>query len=539
MSQGRRYHILGVLGKGGFGTVYKAELLGEGGFKRKVALKVLNADMRDVDDVASRLRDEARLLGLLRHRSILGVDGLVRLNGRWTVVMEYIDGADLQRITRKSCFPLGPALEVIGEVAGALHVAYATESSDGKPLRLLHRDIKPPNILLTSAGEVKVLDFGIARAEFSDREAKTQSVLYGSVAYMAPERLDFEELPAGDVYALGTVLFELLTAEQFGRASIRGEKHQLAVERALETLKSKVKDCPEGFVEMIGSMLSYEPSERPSAREVERRCRVLRGGRDDDPYLRDWAEMVIPEVMRDMSSLKQDDFSGSVVMESISMSATIVDESQSDFEGTDNRTYFVENSSSDKGRKESGQKGSGLMRYMLGGSLVGCVGLTLAGGLIVLLAVLFIVWRSGNSVETTQEVGNRTTEHDTPKDELAEQAPDAALNDPANENHEYGPPTGFQYRVKLTKNWVKFKFPIGKGNITYSDEKTLVVMYGGGPLKPLSRRYAECFSKRGWTSEMTYEGETAVTRTIVKDKKKMAISVVPSQGNTLVSISRM
>ena len=106
MSEGRRYQILGVIGKGGFGTVYKAQLLGEGGFKRTVALKVLNADMREMEDVASRLRDEARLLGLLRHRAILGVDGLVRLNGRWTVVMEFIDGADLGRVTRTSLLPL-------------------------------------------------------------------------------------------------------------------------------------------------------------------------------------------------------------------------------------------------------------------------------------------------------------------------------------------------------------------------------------------------------------------------------------------------
>jgi serine/threonine-protein kinase len=86
-------------------------------------------------------------------------------------------------------------------------------------MHLIHRDIKPPNLLLTAAGETKVLDFGIARADFGGREAQTKSVLYGSVGYMAPERMEFEELPAGDVYALGTVLFELLDGQPLGKGS--------------------------------------------------------------------------------------------------------------------------------------------------------------------------------------------------------------------------------------------------------------------------------------------------------------------------------
>ena len=315
MSEGRRYRIEGVLGQGGFGTVYKAQLLGEGGFTRAVALKVLNADMVGMEDVARRLRDEARLLGLLRHRAILHVDGLVRMKGRWTVVMEFIDGCDLQKVARGGGVPLGPALEIVGEVASALHVAYSTPSPSGVPLQLLHRDIKPPNILLTSAGEVKVLDFGIARAEFGNREAKTKSVLYGSVGYMAPERLDFEELPEGDVYALGTVLFEILTGDPLGKASIRAERHQGKVDQALDLLDRKVGPLPPDFPELLGSMLAYDPEDRPSAREVERRCRSIRQ-QVEGPWLRDWAEHAVPPLLGAQGPLGTDAFSGSVIAES-------------------------------------------------------------------------------------------------------------------------------------------------------------------------------------------------------------------------------
>ncbi len=295
--------------------MYRADLLGEGGFTRKVALKVLNADMVGVEDVAHRLRDEARLLGLLRHRAIVQVDGLVLLNDRWTVVMEYIEGSDLQRLLRASGpMPLGCALEVISEVASALDIAYATPGPNGVPLHLLHRDIKPPNILLTAAGEIKVLDFGIARAEFSGREAQTKSVLYGSIGYMAPERMEFEELPAGDVYALGTVLFELLDGAPLGKSSINPQKHAAHIDASLQRLWKKIPAVPAEFPELLRSMLAYEPDERPTAREVERRCRALRS-QATDPWLRDWAEKVLPPLLVAPVESKIDDFSGSIVVE--------------------------------------------------------------------------------------------------------------------------------------------------------------------------------------------------------------------------------
>lgn len=288
MSEHRRYEILNVLGVGGFGTVYRARFVGEGGFSKEVALKVLKPDMEGVADVAQRLRDEARVLGLLRHRAIVQVDRLTQLDGRWTVVMEYIEGQDLSKLIRLGPLPPGPALEITAEVAGALHAANTRPGPNGQPLRLVHRDLKPSNIRLTTYGEVKVLDFGIARAEFEAREALTRSLSFGTPDYMSPERLDHQgDTPAGDVYALGLVLLEMVVGRRLGRSSANAERHAIRMDEARFMLnEAKV---PEALGNLVMECLAYSPAQRPSADDLERRCLAL--SRELGPMpLRAWAE---------------------------------------------------------------------------------------------------------------------------------------------------------------------------------------------------------------------------------------------------------
>jgi serine/threonine protein kinase len=313
VSSGRRYEIEIPLGKGGFGTVYRARFVGEGGFSKVVALKVLNENMSDLEEVLARLRDEARLLGMLRHRAIVSADRLVRLANRWAVVMEYVEGADLKRIVKESKVPVGAAVEILGEVAGALHSAWHTQGPDGKPLHLIHRDIKPSNIVLTSYGEIKVLDFGIARADFGEREAETKAFGMGSLPYMAPERLDFLDTAAADVYALGVVFFELVTGRAFGRASANPDRHTKHVNAALRFLVEQGVGNRDLLL-FLGSLLAYDPDDRPTARQLERMCVNLRRRFDDEP-LRYWAEQVVPGILVDIAKLPADSLTGSALVE--------------------------------------------------------------------------------------------------------------------------------------------------------------------------------------------------------------------------------
>ncbi|MCB9763614.1 MAG: protein kinase [Alphaproteobacteria bacterium] len=290
----RRYELVEALGKGGFGTVYRARLTGPEGFTKDVALKVLHDNMSANPEVAGRLRDEARVLGLVRHRAIVHVHDLCCLDGRWSVVMEYIEGADLSRLLRVGSVPPGPALEIIQEVAAALHAAWTAQGPDGEPLHIRHRDLKPGNIRVTRHGEVKILDFGIARADFAAREVQTGSVLFGTPAFMSPERLDFADGPAADIYALGCILFQMLHGERFGRTHVSRPRHERKVHDRINALGDAVSPQLRA---LLRRLLDWDPEHRPTAEELEELCRAARRG-DDGPSLRRWAQDTLLEAAR-------------------------------------------------------------------------------------------------------------------------------------------------------------------------------------------------------------------------------------------------
>jgi len=302
--EARRYRITGVLGKGGFGTVYRATMEGAGGFHKNVAIKLLRDE--DVPDLTlQRFRDEARILGLVRDRAIVNVDPPTRLAGRWAVVMEYVDGASLQRLLQLGRFPASVTAEIVQEVARVLDKVYRTPGPDSaEPLRLLHRDIKPANIQVTPDGEVKVLDFGIAKAEFAAREAHTQAYVGGTKGFIAPERLEGQDGPEGDVFSLGVTAHVMLTGQRPTRRQMMGLEET--------TVESDDPDM-QAVLELTTRMRAIDPGQRPSAREVEEACAHIRRS-SQGPSLRRWAE----EMVAKASALRPDDeMVGSLLSETL------------------------------------------------------------------------------------------------------------------------------------------------------------------------------------------------------------------------------
>lgn len=340
MEPRRRFRFLREIAQGGFGKVYLAEMVTGDGFSSVVAIKLLHGRWLDNDEIVMRSRDEARLLGRIRHRNIVRVEDLTAISGQCAIVMEYLEGVDLKTTAtwlreHNLPFPRKSIFETIGAMAAALDAAYNhSPLQGGAPLRVIHRDIKPSNAMLTAEGEVKVLDFGTARANFEDREAKTQALAFGSQAYMAPERMLAEpDAPAGDIFSLGVTLYELLTLKAFGKIYLREEKYDATLEQRLTevdelghpvvNMSPLSEDVRREAHDFLRAMLAYEPTQRPSASDVIDKMELL-AEHARDAGIKRFARERVREIMasNQVETDPNDPLTGAVVVEDSSSFGT-------------------------------------------------------------------------------------------------------------------------------------------------------------------------------------------------------------------------
>ena len=304
----RRYTILDLIGRGGQGNVYRARLQNAEGFRKEVALKLLKEGLSE--ESLQRFRDEARILGLVRDRAIIAVDPPIQLAGRWALVMELADGLSTQQLlARSGPLPVSVALEVVAEIGRVLDKLYHMQGPDGAQLKLLHRDIKPANIQITVEGEVKLLDFGVARADFEERETHTVQHIGGTFGFIAPERLRGVNTPACDIFSLGVTLRVLLT----------GEKPVTMGPATLASISPSLYDA----IAFAEDMRREDPEQRPSAKEVAARAVELRA-RAEGPSLSQWASTAIPRLARKID----DPLVGSVLTESFDLGERLSVDSQ-------------------------------------------------------------------------------------------------------------------------------------------------------------------------------------------------------------------
>ena len=196
--------------------IYRAKTFDANGQPHLVAVKRVLAHLAEDDDFIQMLVDEAKIASVLRHSSIARVYEFARAHGEYFIAMEHVDGKDMRTVLercRSKKKPIAPehAAYICAEVGAALHAAHSAVDSRGRPLRIIHRDVSPSNIICSYAGEVKLCDFGIAKATLSRVTTKT-GVIKGKVKYMSPEQALGRKLDhRSDVFSLGSCLYEMLT----------------------------------------------------------------------------------------------------------------------------------------------------------------------------------------------------------------------------------------------------------------------------------------------------------------------------------------
>jgi serine/threonine protein kinase len=253
-----RYRVDHVLGSGGMALVYRAR---DDELDRPVAIKVLADNLAADEAFRKRFLREARLAAQLAHPNVVQVYDSGEADGRPYIVMEYVDGQTLaELLSRRGRLPPAEAVELALQVCAGLEHAHRAG--------LIHRDIKPQNVLIRDDGTVKIVDFGIARSAQGTQLTETGSVL-GTAAYLAPEQAAGEEVTlAADVYALGVVLYEMLTgrtphtAESLTQFVARGHEQPIAALREL------APEVPEALEDVVMRSLARIPQYRPPSAEA-------------------------------------------------------------------------------------------------------------------------------------------------------------------------------------------------------------------------------------------------------------------------------
>ncbi len=204
-----RYEILFPIASGGMATVYAARLVGDEGFQKPIAIKLMLPHLSQDERFVSMFLDEATLAANVESSNVVGVRDLGREGDTLYMAMDLVIGANLQELLRAGALPPAMAASVIVQTARGLHDAHEARSATGEPLELVHRDVSPHNVLIGVDGRVRLSDFGVARAMHRRTHTETGE-LKGKLAYFSPEQLEARDVldRRSDVFALGVVAWE-------------------------------------------------------------------------------------------------------------------------------------------------------------------------------------------------------------------------------------------------------------------------------------------------------------------------------------------
>jgi serine/threonine-protein kinase len=257
------FKVVGALGKGAMGEVYEGR---DEGLGRRVALKILGAKHRESTEFKTRFLREGRALAAMNHPNIVQIYAIGEHERRPFLAMEFLDGEDLgQALKKRGPIHPGDSAEAIRQAAIGLREAQRAG--------VVHRDVKPSNLVVTSAGAVKVTDFGLAKALQEDLSITATGVFVGTPDYLAPEQAMGEEVDArADVYALGCSLFHMCSGHPPFRKGGQDDHYTAVVRRHLKAerpqLKLEIAGFDEDLSDLARRMMSRRPDVRPTFDEL-------------------------------------------------------------------------------------------------------------------------------------------------------------------------------------------------------------------------------------------------------------------------------
>ncbi|MBK7864842.1 MAG: protein kinase [Archangiaceae bacterium] len=264
-----RYELMYLLGQGGMGEVHLARLTGAAGFEKLCIVKTILPQMMSDPQFVDRFHHEAKVLVQLNHSNIAQVYDMGDVDSTLYMAIEYVPGVDLARVVDRarasdSAIPVPVALLIGQQMCEALGYAHRKVGADGAPLGLVHRDVSPQNVMVSYEGEVKVIDFGLAKSSARSKHTLPSTVL-GKLGYMSPEQARAEKVDhRSDIYSAGIVVWELLAGRPFINGGTVGEMVAMMANPKVPPLRELRPEVSEAVERLVVRALQPDPSGRYS-----------------------------------------------------------------------------------------------------------------------------------------------------------------------------------------------------------------------------------------------------------------------------------
>jgi len=261
-----KYQLLDKIAVGGMAELFRAKLTGVQGFEKLIAIKKILPNLSEEENLITAFIDEAKLAALLHHENIVQIYDFGSMDEEYFIAMEFLFGKDLRTIRRTAkkrdlALGLENILYVISRICAGLDYSHNLKDLQGRPLNIIHRDINPQNILITYEGQVKIIDFGIAKAASQNTKTR-ENLIKGKLAYMSPEQANGRVIDhRSDIFSTGIIMYELLAV----RRMFRGETmHVLSLVRdaQYDPPEEVIPDLPPKLNDILRRALAKDPDDR-------------------------------------------------------------------------------------------------------------------------------------------------------------------------------------------------------------------------------------------------------------------------------------